>query len=107
MGLFSGIQDAFRRTTPAQDATEQPVASSEKTNGLAADVVPVANSEKEAEAQLSDDEKHPHHNLQHGVAKVEAVTIAWSKWSLIAVFLKYVLRIGIRRLGGPDENGRR
>ena len=107
MGLFSGIQDAFRRTTPAQDATGQPVVSREKTDGLAADVAAVANSEKEAEAQQSDDEKHPHDNLQHGVAKVEAVTIAWSKWSLIAVFLKYVLRISSRHLGGPDDDGRR
>lgn len=91
MGMLSGITDAYRRTAAGKDVTEQPVASSnEKTDGLAADVAPVANSEPDAEAQQSDDEKHPHDNLQRGVQQVEAVTIAWSKWSLIAVFIKYV-----------------
>jgi hypothetical protein len=91
MGLLSGITDAYRRTAPGKDVTEQPIAPGEKTDGLAADVTPVANGDKDAEAHQSDDEKHPHENLQRGVQQVEAVTIAWSKWSLIAVFLKYVV----------------
>lgn len=92
MGMLSGITDAYRRAAPGKDVTEQQRVASpgEKTDGLAADVAPVANSEHDAEAQQSDDEKHPHDNLQRGVQQVEAVTIAWSKWSLIAVFLKYV-----------------
>lgn len=32
-----------------------------------------------------------HDNLQHGVEAVEAVTLNWSKASLIAVFIKYVV----------------
>jgi len=36
------------------------------------------------------DPDHPSHNAQHGVQKVEAVTLAWSKKALIFVFVKYV-----------------
>ncbi|KAK1827165.1 hypothetical protein QBC39DRAFT_315361 [Podospora conica] len=80
-------RNAYRRTTPAKDVTEQPVASGEKADDLSAGVAPVDSGDKDTEAQQSDDEKHPHENLQRGVQQVEAVTIAWSKWSLIAVFI--------------------
>lgn len=73
-----GIQDAFRRVKPSADVA-QPVeaASSEKKEDAVADVADAA----------SDDEKHPDSNLQRGVQNVEAVTITWSKASLIAVFI--------------------
>lgn len=28
---------------------------------------------------------------QHGVQKIEAVTLTWGKWSLVALLVKYVL----------------
>lgn len=36
-------------------------------------------------------EEIPDGNAQHGVQDVEAVTMAWSRGTLIAVFIKYVL----------------
>lgn len=42
-------------------------------------------SKEAAESQL------PSENLQRGVHDVEAVTLSWSKASLIAVFIKCVL----------------
>jgi hypothetical protein len=37
--------------------------------------------------------EHPSEDLQRGVQHVEAVTLTWSKASLIAVFLKYLPRL--------------
>lgn len=41
-------------------------------------------AEKECSVQ------HPHEDAQAGVQEVEAVTLSWSKRSLILVFAKYV-----------------
>lgn len=48
------------------------------------------NISSENRARDESPSKLPSEDLQRGVRQVEAVTLAWSKWSLIAVFLKYV-----------------
>lgn len=48
---------------------------------------------EESEESVSEDASSTH--LQTGVHDVEAITKSWSKWSLIAVFAKYVVSFGI------------
>lgn len=38
----------------------------------------------------SSDEALPSQHVQTGVQKIQAVTLVWSKWSLVAVFCLYV-----------------
>lgn len=44
----------------------------------------------DAAAVDSYEDERPGEDLQRGVQQVEAVTLSWSKGTLIAVFLKYV-----------------
>ena len=48
---------------------------------------------EDSEETVSEDASSAH--LQIGVNDVEAITKSWSKWSLIAVFAKYVVSLGI------------
>ena len=82
MQLASKFRAAFGRPAAA-DASTSPVVSTadEKKD-------PVTDS---AAAVLGSGEvtpEHPSEDLQRGVQNVEAVTLAWSKASLISVFLK-------------------
>ena len=82
MAVLSQLQGIFRRPVPAE-VTGTPA------------VEPVTDEEKKTPtaAVVNDgDEKtdRPAEGLQHGVEQVEAVTLSWSKASLIFVFAKYV-----------------
>jgi hypothetical protein len=48
------------------------------------------DSESNGEPTLQEDPDRPTEDAQTGVQEVEAVTLSWSKKSLIAVFAKYV-----------------
>ena len=48
------------------------------------------DGESQAERFAQGDPDHPTEDAQAGVQEVEAVTLSWTKASLIAVFLKYV-----------------
>jgi hypothetical protein len=63
-------------------------------NEAAEDPVTVANATADEKAHdgippedvdLSD---APTENAQHGVRAAEAITLTWTKWSLVAVFIK-------------------
>ena len=85
MAVLSRLRDTFRRP-PTDDAGSSAVISTaeEHKKDPATDGAAVVNSSDESRPEL------PSENLQRGVQHVEAVTLAWSKASLIAVFLKYL-----------------
>ncbi len=56
----------------------------------------------DAAAVDSTDDLHPSEGLQHGVQQIEAVTLSWSKATLIAVFLKYVVALLVDPLPGQQ-----
>jgi hypothetical protein len=60
--------------------------SADKTEGTESDTIEQSSSYGSAGPQG----KTPTPNTQHGVQDVEAVTLSWSKGTLIAVFIKYV-----------------
>lgn len=94
--IMSKILVALRSSRPDESAAGPEGVSpiDEKKDPSATGVNAVgANSQdgsQDQEAQDSQDELHPDKNLQDGVKKFEAVTLTWSKASLIAVFVKSV-----------------
>jgi hypothetical protein len=81
---FSKFKTAFRRkaakNTASGSIAMSPVADDKK--GSAADTT----------GSNGDDTTHPepfHEDPQRGVEAVEAMTLSWSRTSLIAVFIKY------------------
>jgi len=98
VAIMSKILVALR-SSRAEEAAAGPEAvtpTDEKKGPSVTDVkADGANSQdgsREAQegGQESQDELHPDEKLQSGVKKVEAVTLTWSKKSLIAVFIKSV-----------------
>ena len=82
MAILSRVQGVFRRPVPS-DVTATPA------------VEPVVDDEKkDPSSAVLDGSEHsqerPDGDLQRGVEQVEAVTLSWSKASLIFVFIKYV-----------------
>ncbi|KAF4456323.1 siderophore iron transporter mirb [Fusarium albosuccineum] len=81
MAVFDRVQAALGRSKGNQDDTNEPAVA--VSGGIPND--------KEREAGLHPDdastEAAPVKDAQHGVQTVEAVTIAWSKASLIAAFI--------------------
>ena len=82
--VLSNIKAAFGRGEDAKAPSPADQPAGEK-------------SEKETAvddaAAVSTDPEHPDEDLQRGVAQVEAVTLSWSKTTLIAVFIKYVVAL--------------
>lgn len=81
---FTKFRPGFKR-----NATEQPDPSTaiehvEREKRDPTDDVTVVNEDDESGSHL------PDQDLQRGVQDVEAVTLTWSKRSLIIVFFKYV-----------------
>ena len=97
MAVLSRIQGVFRRPVPADvtgTSVVEPTIDEEKKEAATAAVV---NGSEESQTE------RPNDDLQRGVEQVEAVTLSWSKASLIFVFLKYVptpLRVAQRGASG-------
>lgn len=94
MAVIPKIRAAFRRTTTddaspsvAMNTVEEDKITQEDKKDLATDGTTESNSNGEPKVEL------PSEDLQRGVQKVEAVALAWTKKSLIAVFLKYVFAL--------------
>lgn len=83
MALLPRIKTAFRRPA-ADDTSESPVDTpGEKTEKYPAtdDAAAVTDGDSPVE--------HPDQAMQRGVQEVEAVTLTWTRWTLVAVFFKY------------------
>lgn len=86
MAVLHRFRTALRRTSP-DDADADPVVTTsaeENKKDPATDGAAVVNSSDDSQPE------RPSEDLQRGVQRVEAVTLSWSKASLIAVFVKYV-----------------
>jgi hypothetical protein len=85
MPLMSGVKAAFRRGAAEDERSPPAVAEvgSEKNEKDAAT--------DDAAAVHDGGESPPAEDLQRGVQEVEAVTMSWTKTTLIAVFFKYDL----------------
>ncbi|KAL4946521.1 siderophore iron transporter mirB [Aspergillus oleicola] len=75
LGRSKKDEPQVSEVSPARDV-ETPVVV-EKT--------PAANDKETVVNDSSSDEAHPSESVQGGVQKIQAVTLVWSKWSLIAV----------------------
>lgn len=79
---------AFRRgsteeTVPAvTNTTEEP-----KIDSVVDSTVPVSHASQEKQS----DPERPSSDVQRGVKNIEATTLTWTKGTLIAVFIKFVL----------------
>lgn len=89
MGKLPNFRNTFRRTTT--DDTINNVATvpagDDKTDPATVEGGPVNKEARDLQEELPGDD------LQRGVQDVEAVTLSWSKASLIAVFAKYAFPI--------------
>ncbi|KAK4244829.1 general substrate transporter [Corynascus novoguineensis] len=85
MALLSGVKAAFHRPSTEENHSAPAVvdAHSERTDkdGVTDDAAAV-NDGRDGRSEPD----HPADNLQRGVQEVEAVTMTWSKTTLIAVF---------------------
>jgi hypothetical protein len=90
MGKLPSFRSTFRRTT-TDDTINQVATATAEENKTDPTTVESGPASKEA-GDLSSEEL-PGEDLQRGVQDVEAVTLSWSKASLIAVFIKYVALI--------------
>lgn len=97
MAVLNRFRTAFRRAPTEDDAVTSalPDSTEENKKDIATDNAAVVNGSDESQPErVSED-------VQRGVARVEAVTLAWSKKALIAVFVKYLpplptlLRVGL------------
>ena len=86
MPVSSRLRSALWRR--ATDESITPVAVAE-TQQSKTDASPESGVQPQATDVKPEDER-PTENTQHGVQGVEAVTLSWSKRTLIAVFIKCV-----------------
>ena len=86
MAVFDKIQVALGRKTVQAD--DEPIAVTTS---------PDNKDEEHAGGRLDDDTKEPtpSEDVTHGVKAAQAVTLTWSKNSLIAVFILYVLALPV------------
>lgn len=91
MPVSSRLRSAFRRR--ATDESITPVAVAE-TQPSKTDASPESGVQLQATDVKPEDER-PTENTQRGVQGVEAVTLTWSKRTLIAVFIKYVVLVAV------------
>ena len=94
MAVVSKFRSAFRRQTTDDAVTTVNVNTVEETksqppvDGASAEINRESGSEDAPPRYEAPDE-----NTQRGVADMEAITQTWSKWTLYAVFVKYVILI--------------
>jgi len=83
--LIGRIQAALKGSTPPEPVSTPAVATAAdekgKDEGAINDIAQVPSNDG------SNPEK-PGENFQRGVQHAEAVTLTWTKWELIAVFVK-------------------
>ena len=84
MGKLPNFRNTIRRTTTDDTINQASTATAEERKTDPSNVESGPMSKETRESEL------PGEDLQRGVQDVEAVTLSWSKASLIAVFLKYV-----------------
>lgn len=87
MGKLPNFRNTFRRTTTDDTINQVATAPAEESK---TDPTTVESGTADKEAVDPQSEELPGEDLQRGVHDVEAVTLSWSKVSLIAVFIKYV-----------------
>lgn len=85
MGALSGLRSAIRTSSTDKEDASMPEKSRKELDTES--VVPSVNDESQPEQPSTD--------AQRGVQDVEAVTLTWSKPTLIAVFIKYVVILPI------------
>lgn len=87
MGKLPSFRNTFRRTTTDDTINQVATAPVEenKTDPATVETGPASKETRDLQEEL------PGEDLQRGVQDVEAVTLSWSKASLVAVFAKYVL----------------
>lgn len=87
MSSPSRFRSAFRRpvTAPADDTTTEMASSANDDKQIAASTLDGPNDKDEQKAS-----DLPTEDAQRGVRTVEAITLTWTKGSLICVFIKYV-----------------
>lgn len=86
MGKLPNFRNTFRRAT-TDDTINQvamPPTEESKTGPATVESGPASKDAGDPPLELPDED------LQRGVQDVEAVTLSWSRASLIAVFAKYV-----------------
>ena len=99
MGTFSRFRPAFHRAATEDVATPQSapmevlpttdekIAGTATTMGNATDVISPDTNTGEPQVEEPVKDILPSEDAQRGVQQVEAVTLTWSKPSLIAVFI--------------------
>lgn len=87
MGKLPSLRNTFRRATTDDTINQVAMAPAQenKTDPATVESGPESKEGGDLQPEL------PGEDLQRGVQDVEAVTLSWSKASLIAVFLKYVV----------------
>ena len=90
MAVFPKFRPGFRRTTTdnASPSVPQDITLAENSKDPAvvySTDAPAGNDNDEAPSEL------PSEDVQGGVQNIEAVTLTWSKKSLVAVFILYDL----------------
>lgn len=85
MGKLPNLRGTFRRTTTDDTVNQVSITTAEdsKTDPVNVEDGPAGKDAAELQSEV------PGEDLQHGVQDVEAITLSWSKASLIAIFLKY------------------
>lgn len=83
---------AFRRqsveeSVPAMTSTAEEM----KTDSVVAGAVPVNDTPHEKGSEHNPE--RPSEDVQRGVKNIEATTLTWTKGTLIAVFIKFVLAL--------------
>lgn len=86
MALISGVKAAFRRSPTEEEPSTRAavdIGGKKTEKDAVTDDAAVVNDGGESPAE------HPAEDMQRGVQQVEAVTMSWTKATLIAVFFKY------------------
>lgn len=97
---MSAFNKSFSKLRPRflRQAVEEPDSTLPTTDvALGEDKTAAATSSTQDPASLNKDPELPTEDAQRGVQQVEAVTLTWSKKSLVAVFILYVLRCLFKR----------
>lgn len=90
MAVVSRLRSAFRRQSTGDVATTVNMnAPAESKSDPPVDTVAPEKLGPNGQHNMPQDKRdEPQGELQHGVSDMKAVTATWSKWSLIALFIK-------------------
>lgn len=100
MSAFAKLRAPFRRTAtddaqgPSIAMSENPVMSGDQKDPTTATAADDATDDANTNNSIEDGgaaATEPDRDVQYGVQDVEAMTLTWSKRSLIFVFCKYVM----------------